>query len=165
MKHIHLFEGFLDDMFSKGQAPKSSYLPGLKRISHELLDAMAVELNKGNGDSQRLALIVSEISRLLIENPLKLDKIVNSIDEDSMKKLSERTRDFPDNYVPEGYDAEGFRMYDALQGAFIGNPEGYSKFFSVPERVIYSLGVMLYYIFLSTLDESEFVKMESLFGF
>jgi hypothetical protein len=151
-------------MFSKGQSPKADYLPGLKRITEELLDVMAVALNKGNDDSQRLALMVAEMSRLLIENPLKLDEVIKSVDTPTMKRLARITEDFPDNYAPEGYDPEGFRMFDSLQGAFLGNTEGFAKLFSLPPNIIHSMGVMLYYFFLSTLDESEFAKMEALMG-
>lgn len=165
MRHIKLFENFLDDLFPKGQSPKSSYLPGLKRISNELLTPVAVELNKGDDDSQRLALMVSEVARLLVDDPLKLDGIVNSVDKKDLERISKITYDFPDDYVPNGYDPEGFKMFSALQESFLGNPAGVANFFSVPENSVYSLGVTLYYLFLSTLDESAFSRMESLFGF
>jgi len=130
----------LEEIFQKGQSPDPRFIPGIKRISEELLTPIAVELNKGNKRSQRIALIILEIARLLMEDPLKLDRIINSVDKGMLEKLVFK-KSVPVNpedlLIPEGYDPEGYKMLYHLMNAFIQNPEGYSKFFNVPPNPIF----------------------------
>ena len=158
----------LEELFQKGQSPDSEFIPGIKRISEELLTPVAVELNKGKKRSQRIALIVLEIARLLMEDPLRLDRIINSVDKEMLEKLSDK-RNVPANLedllIPEGYDPEGYKMFYHLMSAFVENSEGYSKFFNVPPKPIFSLGVFLYYLFLTMEEEKAISKMEDLFEF
>ena len=108
--------------------------------------------SKANNEkrSKELAQILNRIAHLLVNDPMKLDAIVNAFDKQKMEKISQipELQDKNTSWIPEGYDKEGWKKFHLLQDTFVFSPHEIAEKMGLPPNIIYSLGVLFYFVFL-----------------
>jgi hypothetical protein len=165
MKHIKIFESFIDDIFPSGKGPKKEYAKSIEIISEALADA-ANDLLRGDAKSKTLALMISDIARLLEYDPAELHRIFLLVqnESDSLRKISELTYGLDKDFIPDGLDSDGFFKFRDLFSVMLNQSEEVSNSLGIPARTIYTTGVLLYFLFISLFDMSMFNKINGFFG-
>jgi hypothetical protein len=166
MKHIRLFESFIDDIFPRGKGPKKEYVKPIEIIAEALAEASS-DLLRGDDRSKALALMIADTARLLEYNPGDLQKIFVLVqgEMDSLGKIAEITYKLDSEFIPEGLDPQGFIKFRELFSVMLNQPEEVAASLGIPSvTVVYSTGLLLYSLFISLFDTDMFNKMNLFFG-
>lgn len=138
---------------------------GLQKIA-QALDDIAIRLNGGSPESISLSALISRISFLLRNDPRELDLVFRNVSSlhDELGKVSHRSYGLTDDNVLPGFDAAGFKAFIKMFEVLMDNPNGVSSLFGVSPAVVRSLGLLLYYIYVSIFERPLFLKIQGFFG-
>jgi hypothetical protein len=166
MKHIKVYESWEDEFFSGGKKPGKEYKKPLEILSDAIMDAAVLFRNSPGIKNEDIALMLSETSRLLQNDPLKLTEILEKINSkrSGLEMISRILNNKGSGWSPEGVSKEGFIEIMKMSNVMISNPNGVSAALGLPVNAIYSMGVHLYFIGLAILDDDMFNYFKLCFG-
>lgn len=159
MENITPYGSFVNE----GMSPKD----GLKLLLGEC-NNIASQLMRGNEQSKTLGKMAAYIADSFENNPDELRRIYAEIEgmREELSKISHRSYGVAKDDILPGFDPEGFRGYLQYFGILLDMPkEVAGAMGGINHNWVYSLGLVLYYIYVSIFDPPLFSRVVDVFGF
>ena len=127
----------------------------------------ASNLMRGNEQSQTLGKMVTHIAHSFEHNPTELQRVYSQLDamRPELAKISHRSYGLADNDILPGFDPEGFRGYIDYFGILLDkSKEIAAAMGGINQNWVYSLGLVLYYIYVSIFEPALFAQVVKIFN-